>query len=203
MTAQTRSRRLFFLLVACSLHLSALPFYGLYLLARRGFGGWLAIAGLALLLRIFFVQIVVAIDLVPAALAGKLEYYVDSNEGFTLSDLTSLRMIFLLAMISLATIVASRFTVDRRSRRWLAVPWVTAIIHFILLPIPLASLRVTLMVHSIAPGLIAYKMMSGKGRAAMPFILGLLFFYKIVTLITAEDSGNLLSTVAMLKQFVQ
>jgi hypothetical protein len=68
-----------------SFHLTALPFYGIYLLARRGWMGWVAILGAALLLRLYFVQLLAAFDVLPEAVTQKLLYYVDNiNESSTL-----------------------------------------------------------------------------------------------------------------------
>jgi len=201
-SAQRRSRQWFWVVIATTFHLTALPFYGIYLLAQRGPRGWIAIIGLALAFRIFFWQLVEAFDIVPAAVAEKLAYYVDNTQEFTDADLASLRMTGLLGLISVASLVANRFRPDAATRSWLVVPWVTAIVHFLLLPIPLASLRTTLMVHSVAPGLIAYQMLWRRGGPLLLVVLNVLFAYKIVTFIAAEESGNLFSTAAMLKGFL-
>jgi hypothetical protein len=66
-TAQWRGRRMLFVTLAASFHLTALPFYGLYLLARRGWLGWIAILVAAYLLRIYFAQLLVAFDVLPEA----------------------------------------------------------------------------------------------------------------------------------------
>ena len=141
-------------------------------------------------------------SIVPAAVAEKLAYYVDNTEEFTDADIASLRMIGLLGFISVASLVASRFRPDSATRVWLAVPWIAAIVHFQLLPIPLASLRTTLMIHSVLPGLIAYQMLWRRGGPILLAVLNVLFAYKIVTFIAAGQSGNLLSTAAMLSGFL-
>jgi|GEM_PF-3149628 len=203
MSARGRAWQTAYVLLACSCHLTALLFYGIYLLAKRGIFGWLCLVILALAFRLFFVQLVSVIDLVPLAVAEKLVYYVDYESESGMADLTSLRMIGLLAVISILGFVLSNFRPPRRTRPWLMVAWVTGVIHLLLLPIPLASLRVTLMVHSVVPGLVAYKMLARKSRLTMPLVLGALFTYKIVTLTTTENSGNLLSTWSMLTLFIQ
>jgi len=91
---------------------------------------------------------------------------------------------------------------DSATRVWLAVPWIAAIVHFLLLPIPLASLRTTLMIHSVLPGLIAYQMLWRRGGPLLLAVLNVLFAYKIVTFVAAGQSGNLLSTAAMLSRFL-
>jgi hypothetical protein len=111
-------------------------------------------------------------------------------------------MIGLLSFISIASLVASRFRPDSATRAWLAVPWIAAIVHFLLLPIPLASLRTTLMIHSVLPGLIAYQMLWRRGGPLLLAVLNVFFAYKIVTFVAAEQSGNLLSTAAMLSRFL-
>ena len=202
-SARTRARRWSWVLLAASFHLTALPFYALYLLARRGPRGWLAIVAIAFIARSFFWDLVAALDIVPAAVAEKLAFYVDNTAQFTEADLTSLRMIGLLGVISLAALAANRFRAAREARPWLAVPWVTALVHFALLPIPLASLRTTLMVHSVAPGLVAYRMFGRRAGLALVLVLNVLFLYKVLSFAAAEPSGNLLSAVSMLGAFLR
>jgi hypothetical protein len=201
-SARSRVRIWLCVAVAGTFHLTAIPFYAIYWLARRGRNGWIAILVLAFAFRIFFWQLVEALDIVPAAVAEKLVYYVDSAQEITDADLASLRMIGLLGVISVASVIASRFRPDPVARRWLAVPWITATVHFLLLPIPLASLRATLMIHSVAPGLIAYQMLWRRGGPLLLVTLNVLFVYKILTFVAAEDSGNLLSAAAMLSRFL-
>ncbi len=202
-SAQGRMKQLVFVVLASALHLTAIPFFGMYLLVKRGPRGWLFLIALAVGLRLFFVQLVAAFDIVPAAVAEKLLYYVDSPDDANTSDLASLRMIFLLGLVSLFGVAAGGFRLDPRSRPWLAMPWITGLVHLVLLPIPLASLRVTLMIHSVIPGLIAYKMLEGRAQRALPVLLNALFAYKMAAFVTAGQSGNLLSTLSMLDGFVQ
>jgi hypothetical protein len=200
-SADGRVKQGLYVALAASFHITAIPFFGIYLLARRGPWGWAAIAAIAIAVRMNFGALVSAFDIVPPAIAEKLAYYVDNTQEFTEADVTSLRMIVLLSMISLGVVVASRFKPDRQTRVWIAVPWMALVVHLILLPIPLASLRTTLMIHSVAPGLVAYKLASRSARSMLPLLLGVLFVYKILGLATAADSGNLLSTFAMLGGF--
>ncbi|MEP7056566.1 MAG: EpsG family protein [Caldimonas sp.] len=201
-TAQSRSKQWLYVALATTFHLTALPFYAIYLLARRGLPGWVALVVIAFAVRVSFWELVAAFDVVPVALADKLAYYVDNSQEFTDADLTSLRMIGLLGFVSLVALLSNRFRVDRKTRDWLAVPWVTALMHLVLLPIPLASLRTTLMVHSVVPGLIAYQMLWRKAGVVLLTVLNVFFVYKTVTLIAAPDSGNLLPTVAMVGAFL-
>ena len=200
-SAATEKRRWLYVALAATFHLTAVPFYLLYRLAQRGPVGWIVIVVLAMLVRLFFWQMVAAFDIVPAAVADKLIYYLDNTQEFTEADITSLRMTGLLGGLSLVALTASRFSTTPQMRAWLLVPWLTAIVHLILLPIPLASLRTTLMIHSVVPGLIAYQMFSQRSSAMLPAVLNGLFLYKFVSFATAPQSGNLLTTVAMLQEF--
>jgi hypothetical protein len=202
-SAINRRRQIGWLILAASFHLTAIPFFLLYLLARRGPRGWVVLFALALILRFYFVDLIESLGVVPDAIAQKLLYYADNDQGGTDADLGSLRLIVLLGLISLLALGASNFRPDRASGRWLAVPWVTATIHLLLLPIPLASLRVTLMIHSVATGLIAFKMLEGRAHRALPLVLNVLFAYKLIGFLTAENSGNLLSTLSMATAFLQ
>ena len=202
-SAHSRMKQLLFVVLASAFHLTAIPFFAAYFLAKRGPREWLFLIALAVGLRIFFGQFVAAFDIVPEAVAEKLLYYVDSADNAVASDLASLRMIILLGLVSLVGGAASGFRLDPKSRRWLAVPWITGLVYLVLLPIPLASLRGTLMIHSVIPGLIAYKMLEGRARHALPVVLNVLFAYKMSAFLTAEQSGNLLSTLSILDDFVQ
>ena len=202
-TAAGRSRRMLFLALAMSFHLTALPFYGVYLLARRGWMGWVAILAAALLLRLYFVQLLAAFDVLPEVATEKLLYYVDNPDETTAADIGSLRMVFLLAVISIVVLVASRLRPDPRTRPWLAVPWLTAAVHTLLLPIPLVSLRATLMVHSVASGLIAYQMLSGRARRLRMPALNLLLLYKTAAFALAAGGANLRPSLVMAGSFFQ
>lgn len=202
-SAPRRSSQFGWLVLAASFHLTALPFFGIYLLARRGPWGWLALFTLAIVLRLYFVDLVGALGIVPVAVAEKLLYYADNDQEGTDADIGSLRLIVLLGLVSLLALAASTFRPDRASRRWLAVPWVTAGIHLLLLPIPLASLRVTLMVHSVATGLIVVKMLEGRAQRTLSLALNVLFVYKLIGYAMADKSGNLLSTLSMAATFLQ
>lgn len=201
-TAATRGGRGLYLALAASLHLSALPFYAVWLLAQRGVWGWLAILGMAVLLRFFFLDLLAAFDVIPAALADKLVYYVDNEDSATDADIGSLRMVFLLAALSLVSLLASRLRPDARTRPWLALPWLTGAVHYVLLSIPLASLRSTLIVHSVLPGLIAWQMFAHRAHALRPLVLGVLLLYKAVGYAVANNGANLRPSVAMLAGFV-
>jgi hypothetical protein len=196
-------RRIFYIAVASTFHLTALPFFAIYLLARRGWTGWLGIILAALLLRQYFVQLLSAFDVLPEAVAEKLVYYVDNTAEFTAADLVSMRMMLLLGVVSLVVFIASRFKLDAPTRPWLAVPWITGVIQFLLIPIPLASLRATLLIHSIVPGLVAYKMLSGRAHRIRIPALNILLFYKIMAFALAENGANLRPTYAMITKLLQ
>jgi hypothetical protein len=200
-SAPGRWRQLFYLLVASSFHLTALPFFGLYLLARRGWPGWLCIVGVALLLRLYFMPLLLAFVDLPEAVTDKLVYYADAEEGFTADDLVSMRMMLLLAGVSVIGVLGSGFRPDARSRQWLALPWLTMVVQLLLLPIPLASLRATLLVHSVVPGLIAFKMLSGRAHKLLLPVLNLLLLYKIAAFALADGGANFRPTFSMVGSF--
>ena len=104
-SASGRWRQLFYLLLASSFHLTAVPFFGLYLLARRGWPGWLAIVAMALLMRLYFMPMLLAFVDLPEAVTDKLVYYADAEEGFSADDLVSMRMMLLLAGISVLGLI--------------------------------------------------------------------------------------------------
>jgi hypothetical protein len=200
-TATTRTRRLCFVALAASLHLTALPFYGIWLMARRGWPGWLGIIAVAWLLRIYFVPLLAAFDVVPDVLADKLLYYVDNEDSSTDADIASLRVVFLLALLSLVSLFASRLRPTIRKRPWLVVPWLTAAVHYILLPIPLASLRATLIVHSVASGCIAWQMLPQHARGLRQLVPNLLLLYKVAAFAFAVGGANLRPTASMVALF--
>jgi hypothetical protein len=200
-SAVGRTRQAAYLAIASAFHLTAIPFFAIYLLARRGWLGYLMIAVAALLIRLYFAQILVSLDIVPEAIAEKLVYYAVNTDDADSPDIGSLRMVFLLMVISVAAVVAARFKPSPASRAWLAAPWIAAIVHYVLLPIPLASLRATLMVHSVVPGLLAHRMLSGRAAKLLPAVLNLLVVYKIVSFAAAPESANLRSTLAMATSF--
>jgi hypothetical protein len=72
----------------------------------------------------------------------------------------------------------------------------------LLLPVPLASLRTTLMVHSVIPGLIAHKMLRGRAGALLATVLNVLLIYKVATFAMAENGANLRSSLAMVREFL-
>jgi len=181
-TAQTRGRQLLFV-------------------ARRGWLGWVAILLAAFALRIYFAQLLVAFDVLPEAAADKLVYYAENTEESTDADIGSLRMVFLLAVASLFALVGSGLRPDARTRLWLAVPWLTALVHYLLLPIPLASLRATLMVHSVASGFIVYQMFAGRAHKLLLPALNVLLLYKVAAFATAQQGANLRPSIFMFSTF--
>jgi hypothetical protein len=200
-TATTRTRRLCFVALAASLHLTALPFYGLWLLARRGWRGWLGVLAMAWLLRAYFVPLLAYFDVVPEAIADKLVYYVGNEDSSTDADIASLRMVLLLALLSLVSLLACRLRPAPRMRPWLVLPWLAAAVHFILLPIPLASLRTTLIVHSVASGCIAWQMMPSDARGLRQLVPNLLLLYKVAGTALILSGANLRPSLSMLMSF--
>jgi hypothetical protein len=147
------------------------------------------------------VQLLAAFDIVPDIVADKLLYYADNEDSSTDSDIGSLRMVFLLALLSLVSILASRLRPTPRMRPWLVVPWLTATVHYILLPIPLASLRTTLIVHSVASGCIAWQMFPHHARRLRQLVPNLLLLYKVAAFALAGGAANLQSGASMLAGF--
>ena len=107
-----------------------------------------------------------------------------------------------LAMVSIVAIVACRGRPSASTRPWIAAPWYTMIVQILMLPIPLASLRATLLIHSILPGLLIYRMFAPNARQVMTVVLNLLLCYKIFAYAFAEDGAFLRSTAAMVGQLV-
>lgn len=202
-SATTTTRRTLFVMLAAAFHLTAVPFYGVYLLARRGRLGIVLLIAVVALSRLYFPVLLTLLDVLPDVLVEKLAYYVDNNSEYTSSDIASLKLIGLLCIVSLSAIVASGFRLDRRTRPWHAVPWVTTIVHVLLLPIPLASLRSTLAVHSIATGLVAYKMIAQRHRLLLLTIFNVLLLYKLAGFVTLEGDAGLVSTMSVLMNAFQ
>ena len=107
--------KLAFVALATSFHLSAIPFFMLYVLVKRGRIGWLAIILFALVMRLYFFDLLVALDVLPAAIAEKLTYYSEEGDLFSAEDLISLRTMAVLALVSVVAIVAS--PADARAHR--------------------------------------------------------------------------------------
>ncbi|WP_428419984.1 EpsG family protein [Methylibium sp.] len=202
-SATTTTRRTLFVMLAAAFHLTAVLFYGVYLLARRGRLGIVLLIALVVLSRMYFPVLLTLLDVLPDALVEKLAYYVDNNSEYTDSDIASLKLIGLLCIISLLATVASGFRLDRRTRLWHAIPWVTAVVHLLLLPIPLASLRSTLAVHSVATGLVAYKMIAQRHRLLLLTIFNVLLLYKLAGFVTLEGDAGLVSTMSVLMNAFQ
>ena len=74
------------------------------------------------------------------------------------------------------------------------------IVQILMLPIPLASLRATLLIHSILPGLLIYRMFARNTWQMMTIVLNLLLLYKIFAYASAENGAFLQSTAAMVGQ---
>lgn len=189
-------KAIFVALAAC-FHLTAIPFYVLYLLVKRGRIGWLAIVLLALLMRLFFFDLLVTFDVLPAAIGEKLTYYAQDADLFSAEDLVSLRTMALLALVSIVAFVACRGRPSASTRAWIAAPWYTMLVQLLMLPIPLASLRGTLLIHSVLPGLLIYRMFAPNARQLMAVVLNLLLWYKIYAYAFAENGAFMRSTGAM------
>src|SRR3546814_9059015 len=55
--------------------------------------------------------------------------------------------------------ITCRLKPPAEARVWLEVPWIAGAVHIILLPIPLLSLRTTLVIHALLPGFLVAKML--------------------------------------------
>ena len=180
LSASSLTRRLVFLAVAASFHITAIPFFVAYWLGRRGVVGLIVIVTLTLAVRLYFSQLLAILDVLPPILADKLAYWVDNNAEYTTADLGSLKLLIQLCLISLAAFVWGGFYIAPEARRWHMIPWVTTLVHVSLLSIPLASLRTTLMVHSVATGIVAHKMIHPKHRLFILVLFNALLFYKLL-----------------------
>src|SRR3546814_17955891 len=81
------------------------------------------------------------IGVMPTAMAEKITYYLNNSAGYTEADLGALRIIVLLAIVSVIATITCRLKPPAEARVWLKVPWIAGAVHIILLPIPLLSLR--------------------------------------------------------------
>src|SRR3546814_1305107 len=129
-----------------------MPFFIIYVLGQRWRYGWLAVLGLAAVLRFYFANLLAMIGVMPAAMAAKITYYLNNYAGYTEADLGALRIIVLLAIVSVIATNTCRLKPLAESRVWLKVPWIAGAVHIILLPIPLLSLRTNLVLHALLPG---------------------------------------------------
>lgn len=206
-TARTPLRRALFVTLAASCHLTALPVYAAYLLVRRGKSGVLLLLAGALLLRLYFGQVLSMLDVLPQALIEKLVYYVDNTSEYSESDLGALKLVGLLCAVSLAAAVGSgfrqargwpRLNLDPATRPWHVAPWATLIVFIVLLPIPLASLRTTLLFHSIAAGVIAFHCFGRKQRPLLVALFNVFLINKLASLAVLPLDGPLTTTFAVL-----
>ena len=116
---------------------------------------------------------------VPEAVADKLMYYVGTAKSSTDADIGSLRMVFLLAVPSVVSLLASGLRPDPRTRPWLAVPWLTAAVHYLSVadPAGLAS-------HDAdgafgGSGFIVWQMFAGQRAELLLPVLNVLLLYKV------------------------
>jgi hypothetical protein len=71
----------------------------------------------------------------------------------------------------------------------------------LLLPIPLVSQRGTLLIHSVLPGLLIYRMFAANARSLMLLGLNLLLGYKVLSYIFFENGALLRTTGSMVSDF--
>src|SRR4029079_6689153 len=119
-TARGSATRAAFVGLAACFHLTAIPFFGLFVLVKHGRAGWLAIILIALLMRLFFFDLLDALDLLPAAIVEKLIY--SAQDADAPENLVSLRTMLLLALVSVVAMAACRGRPREFSRAWIAAP---------------------------------------------------------------------------------
>src|SRR3546814_14995366 len=73
-----------------------MPFFIIYVLGQRWRYGWLAVPGLAAVLRFYFANLLAMIGVMPAAMAEKITSYLNNSAGYTQPALGALRTIVLL-----------------------------------------------------------------------------------------------------------
>src|SRR3546814_20100382 len=86
------------LALASAFHITSIPFFIIYVLGQRWRYGWLAVLGLAAVLRFYFANILAMIGVMPAAMAEKITDYINNSEGYTEADLGPRKIIGLLAI---------------------------------------------------------------------------------------------------------
>jgi hypothetical protein len=194
--------RYVWLLVASSFHITAIPFYIFYKIFISGYTGFLFLVLILILFRLFFFSSLDLIPVFPSLITEKLAYYKTAEQGVSMADLESFKIIFLMIAMSLIVLVTMRFHPAGHQKKWLLIPWIAALIHLILLPIPLASLRTTLMFTAILPGIIIYMMFQGGGltmKIIRIFSLNFFLIYKAIRFLTPEGVENIFYTVNILE----
>lgn len=202
-SATTPWRRLLLIALAATFHLTALVSWAVFWLVRQGRLGILVVVGAAMLVRWYFPTLLTLLDVLPAAVVEKLAYYVENNDEITGADLATLRLLGLLCAISLLGLAAQGFRLDARGRAWHAGPWLAAVVHVLLLPIPLASLRTTLAVHSVATGVFAYQLITGRHRLLLLTLLNTLLVYKLAGFWLLEGDAGQVCTLSVLLKAVE
>jgi EpsG family len=177
-SATTRVYKILFLLISSSFHLSALPFYLIYVLVSKVKWGLCILFIFVLLLQICFPLIVKMYEFLPFALGEKVLTYVINESDITDVDIASLRITFLLIIIATLSFFSSRLTFRRSINDWALISFSAFAIQLMLLPIPLASLRFTLLINSILPGFIAYHLLISYESRLKNLVLNGLLIYK-------------------------
>src|SRR3546814_10989397 len=76
--------------------------------------------------------------------------------------------------------ITCRLKPPAEARVWLKVPWIAGAVHIILLPIPLLSLRTTLVIHALLPGFLVAKMLDRRQTWMMAMaVSNALLLYKV------------------------
>lgn len=178
-----RKKMQYFSLSAASiLHLSAIPFYFIIRILKKGWSSIAIFIFFALVIRFYFFILIDNFELMPLWVKEKLTFYLDNLGGYSDPDIKSLYVPALLILISVVTVAYRGYRWSANNIRWLLLPWFTILIQLILLPIPLASTRLALIVTSVLPGFIIFKMLSTTKRDIFTiFIFNGLLVYKIMT----------------------
>src|SRR3546814_7269686 len=71
------------LALASAFHITSIPFFIIYVLGQRWRYVWLAVLGLAAVLRFYFANLLAMIGVMPAAMAEKITYYLNNSAGYT------------------------------------------------------------------------------------------------------------------------
>src|SRR3546814_17353513 len=87
--------------------------------------------------------------------------------------------------------ITCRLKPPAEARVWLKVPWIAGAVHIILLPIPLLSLRTTLVIHALLPGFLVAQLLDRRQPWMLPMAASNeLILYQVVSFASSAGSGN-------------
>lgn len=177
------------LVVATAFHFSAIPMYVVSkLILRFNWVGLLFAVAIAMVSVLNFEQIMQWVFVLSSSfdvsmlVANKFIYYTENNIGFTDADLGVLKLFLGVWCISLLSFRAF-------PKNWFRLVSFFFVCYIVLLPIPLASLRVTLLVHGVLAGyLVAFFAYIVGWRFVESLGLTLLF-YRIAKMMLFESGS--------------